>query len=95
MAQTQASGWADTIDKAARTPQSHVVMAVAVLTVLRIAIYAYTKNVPKHQRFGGYKVLQFLQEGFDAIVLMRESSFFSSFGPISSAGVPHSQRLNG
>ena len=66
--QPQPSGWADTIDKAARTPQSHVILVVLVLTVLRIGLYLYTKNVLPHHRQTGYKIAQFFNECCDAIV---------------------------
>ncbi|MHB8635133.1 MAG: signal peptidase I [Fimbriimonadaceae bacterium] len=66
--QSPPTGWADTVDKAARTPQSHVIMVVVALTVLRIALFFYTKNVPQHLRFTGYKFAQFLNECCDAIV---------------------------
>ena len=66
--QSQPTGWADTIDKAARTPQSHVIVVVLVLTVLRVSLFFYTRNVPAHQRFTGYKIAQFFNECCDAIV---------------------------
>ena len=66
--QSQPTGWADTIDKAARTPQSHVIMVVLVLTAIRIGLYLYTHKVPPHLRHTGYKVAQFFNECCDAVV---------------------------
>ncbi|HLK17121.1 MAG TPA: signal peptidase I [Fimbriimonadaceae bacterium] len=66
--QSSPTGWADTIDKAARTPQSHVIIVVLILTVVRLALYLYTKDVPAHLRHTGYKTAQFINECCDAVV---------------------------
>ena len=66
--QSPPSGWADTIDKAARTPQSHVIIVVLALTVIRVGLYLYTRNVQPHLRNTGYKLAQFFNECCDAIV---------------------------
>lgn len=66
-AQAQSGGFADTIDKAARTPQSIVVLVVVALTVLRVGIYFATRSTPPHRRETGYKALQFGNEACDAI----------------------------
>lgn len=66
--QQGANTWADTIDKAARTPQSHVILVVLLLTVVRVGLYLYTKNTPAHLRLGLYRGAQFINEACDAVV---------------------------
>lgn len=68
-AQVQTTGgFADTIDKLARTPISEIVMFAVIATLARVAIHFYARRVPAHLRSGGYAVLKFLNESFDAII---------------------------
>jgi signal peptidase I len=56
------------IDSAARTPLSQVLIAVAVLTILRMAIYPYLRNTAPHQRYGVYSFVRLVNEVLDAII---------------------------
>jgi signal peptidase I len=60
LAQAAPGGWASTVDKVARTPQSVVVEYVLVLTAIRLVFYFLTKNVAAHRREGWVSILNFL-----------------------------------
>lgn len=67
-AQAEGRGVQNTIDTLARTPISLIVYIAAIATILRLAIYASTKNVPMHQRGVGWSIARIVNEGLDAIV---------------------------
>jgi signal peptidase I len=56
------------VDRLARTPLSQVVLFVAVLTVVRLALYPLLKNVPPHKRGAAYGAARFVNEILDAFV---------------------------
>jgi signal peptidase I len=59
---------ADIINDLARTPLSQVVIFVAVLTVIRVALFPMLMKTLPHQRTGLYKVARFVNELLDAFV---------------------------
>lgn len=61
-------GFADTIDKLARTPISEIVLFALGATVIRIALHLYLRKVPPHMRSGPFAVAKFGNEAFDAII---------------------------
>ncbi len=68
LAQTRPDGLGEFIDKAARTPQSQIVLGVGVLTLVRIAIFFGTKGVPTHRRSAIFAVAGWINEICDAII---------------------------
>ncbi len=68
IAQAEPGGFRDVIDNLARTPLSQVVAFVAVLTVVRLAIYPVLLKTPPHKRTGIFPVFRFLNEMLDAFV---------------------------
>lgn len=69
LAQEQAaSGYHLFIDKLARTPLSHVVIVVAVLTVVRMAMFPVLMRTSPHRRGLGYGLGRFLNEVLDAVI---------------------------
>ena len=69
LAQEQAaSGYHLLIDKLARTPLSHVVIVVFVLTIVRLGIFPLLTKTAPHKRGMGYGVARFLNEVLDAVI---------------------------
>jgi signal peptidase I len=58
----------DIVDKLARTPLSHVVILVGVLTFLRLAIYPKLSKTPAHMRHGAFPLFRSANELLDALV---------------------------
>lgn len=56
------------IDKVARVPISKIVIFAVVLTVFRLAVYAYLKNTPIHLREGIYSFAKFANDLADALI---------------------------
>lgn len=61
-------GFREIIDTLARTPLSDVVKFVAVLTVVRLALFPLLQNTPVHRRGSGYATARFFNEVLDAFV---------------------------
>src|SRR5580658_5543171 len=66
--QEASGGYRQTVDTLARTPLSQIFIVVAVLTVVRLALVPYLRNVPRHKRFFGYASGRFLNEVLDAVI---------------------------
>ncbi|HSI73053.1 MAG TPA: signal peptidase I [Fimbriimonas sp.] len=64
----QAAGAGDIVNDLARTPLSQVVMFIAVLSVIRFAVYPFLKNTPVHKRGGFYGFCRIINEILDAFV---------------------------
>ncbi len=56
------------IDKVARTSLSTILIFAVVLTVVRLAVFPYLRNTPKHKQGGGFGFVRFLNEGCDALI---------------------------
>ncbi len=67
-AQAQPNGFADFIDRVARTPLSKVVIFVAICTVIRMVLHPMLMKTPAHKRDGGYIFARFSNEMLDAII---------------------------
>jgi signal peptidase I len=68
LAQAHQDGLSEFIDKAARTPQSQIVIGVALLTLVRVGIYLWARNIPIHRRTGIFTVAGFVNEMCDAVI---------------------------
>lgn len=67
--QQRPEGFAEWIDKIARTPLSQIILLVVVCTVLRVVIAPKMLDIPpKHRVPGSYKTLRFFNEFLDAII---------------------------
>jgi signal peptidase I len=68
-AESGPSKYQQLFDQLARTPLSHVLLFVAICTVVRFAIYPYlTKTAPHLRPLGMYGQAKFLNEILDAII---------------------------
>ncbi len=68
IAQAQPAGTRELVDGLARTPLSHVVLFVAVLTILRLAVVPYLRNTRIHLRSTPYAAAKFFNEMLDAFI---------------------------
>jgi signal peptidase I len=68
LAQTKTDTTGEFIDKAARTPQSQIVIFVAVLTLVRVGLFLWGRGVPPHKRHGVFTIASGLNEFCDAII---------------------------
>ncbi len=59
---------AEMIDKLARTPLSQIAILGVVLTLLRVGLYKYLMTTARHQRYGAYPVVKFVDGIADAVV---------------------------
>jgi len=67
--ETPNTGFAGFVDKAARTPQGTIVFWVAVLTVVRLLIFLWSRKVPFHKRIGtAHGLGRMVNELLDAII---------------------------
>jgi signal peptidase I len=64
----QSGGTRQLVDNLARTPLSHVVILVVILTALRMAIFPALINTKPHLRHGMYPLLRYANEILDALV---------------------------
>ena len=85
----------DPIDKIARTPLSQILIFAAVLTLLRVGIYFYTKNLPAHRKTGGTKFMMGISEFADSLIyaavfifMVIRPYFFQTFRIPSGSMVP-------
>jgi len=88
-------------DQLARTPLSHVLLFVAICTVIRVAIHPYlTKTLPHLRIGGGYANAKFFNEILDAIiyagvvVFMVIRPFFVQTFLIPSESMVHTLEVN-
>lgn len=68
LAQLEGAPAQNLIDKIARTQLSHILLIVAVLTLIRVALYPKLTKTPKHLRSGSYVYARFGNEFADAII---------------------------
>ena len=68
----QATGTRQFIDNLARTPLSHVVILLVVLTCIRVAIHPILTRTAPHKRFGSYVFLRGANEVLDAVIYAEE-----------------------
>lgn len=68
LAQVETVGVRSTIDQLARTPISVIVWIALGATLIRLLLWAATRNVEPHKRGAGYGFARFTNEFLDAIV---------------------------
>jgi signal peptidase I len=68
LAQAQPQGTADIINDLARTPLSQIVKFIAILSVVRLALYPLLKNTPPHKRGAAYGLARVVNEILDAFI---------------------------
>ena len=68
IAQAQPAGTRELVDGLARTPLSHVVLFVVVLTIIRLAVVPYLKNTRIHLRSTPYAIAKFANEMLDSFI---------------------------
>lgn len=68
LAQQSGDSIGETIDKLARTPQSHIVILAAVLTLVRAGLFMWARSIEPHKRTGIFTAASFVNEAVDAII---------------------------
>ncbi|MEZ0327180.1 MAG: signal peptidase I [Fimbriimonas sp.] len=68
LAQAHPQSTADIINDLARTPLSQVVKFIAILSLVRVALYPYLKNTPVHKRGPAFGFARVVNEILDAFI---------------------------